>query len=303
MATQGAARQRAIWSLLPAGLLIAGGFGAEALQGWVTSYEVAWGAYYVAAAFNLATPMVLLYVALNRRLLDIGFVLNRAAVFAIVSAALIAAFVVVEWIANEWLDANHTTSAVVGAFAALALGVSMRYVHRFADQFVDRVLFRKRHEHEAALRRFAHEAGFITQRSVLLERAVATVTSSTGADASILLFGNGASQVDENDVALVAMRAWHAPVDLESVVGSALHGQYAFPMVARGELVGALVCGTKADNEVYAPDESEALQLVASGVGTALGLLGDAHANGEAALTEAVGELRSAIRELRELRG
>ena len=49
---------------------------------------------------NVAVPMVLTYVALSRRLLDIGFVLNRAAVFAIVSSLLIGAFVVAEWFAQ-----------------------------------------------------------------------------------------------------------------------------------------------------------------------------------------------------------
>ena len=82
----GADRQRALWSLVPAALLIIVGFGAEALQGVVTSYDAAWALYYVASAINVAVPMVLTYVALSRRLLDIGFVLNRAAVFAIVSS-------------------------------------------------------------------------------------------------------------------------------------------------------------------------------------------------------------------------
>ncbi len=164
-----------VWSLFPGTILIFVGFGAESAQGLIKSYELAWGVYYVASAFNILTPIVLTYVALNRRLLDIGFVLNRAAVFALVSTMLIAAFVIVEWIANEWWSANHTTSAIAGMLVALALGLSMRYIHTFADRFVDRVLFRKRYEDEAALRRFAHEAGFITNRITLLERAVSTV--------------------------------------------------------------------------------------------------------------------------------
>jgi len=301
-ATQGAERQRAIWSLVPGAILIFVGFGAEALQGVIKSYDLAWTVYYVAAALNILTPMVLTYVALTRRLLDIGFVLNRAAIFAIVSGILIAAFVVVEWIANEWLNANHTTSALIGAIAALALGVSMQYVHRTAERFVDRVFFRKRYEDEAALRRFAHEAGFITERSVLLERTVAIVRASTGADASILLLGNGASTIGENDPALVALRAWHKPVDLESLTSTDLRGQFAFPLVARGELVGALICGSKQDSEVYAPDESEALQLVADGVGSALGLLSQDGVHQNGSLSAAIAELRAAVKDLRDLK-
>jgi hypothetical protein len=301
-ATQAAERQRAIWSLFPAAILIFVGFGAESAQGIMRSYELAWGVYYVASGFNIVTPMVLTYVALNRRLLDIGFVLNRAAVFAIVSTTLIGTFVIVEWIANEWLSANHTTGAVVGMLVALALGLSMRYIHRFADRFVDRVLFRKRYEDEAALRRFAHEAGFITDSTVLLERAESTVKASTGANASILVLDDGRTSVDENDPALVALRAWHKPLDLELFPDSALHGQFAFPMVARGELVAVMICGSKQDSEVYAPDESEALQLLADGVGSALSLLSQARAPSNATLAGTLAELRAAIRDLRQLK-
>lgn len=301
-ATQGADRQRAIWSLVPPAVLIFVGFGAEAAQGVIKSYELAWGVYYVASAFNIVTPMVLTYVALNRRLLDVGFVLNRAAVFAVVSTTLIGVFVIVEWIANEWLSVNHTTSTVVGIVAALGLGFSIQYIHRFADRFVDRVLFRKRYEDEAALRRFAHEAGFITDRTTLLERAVSTVKVSTGANASILVLNDGRQSIDIDDPAFVALRAWHKPVDLESLAGSALQGQFAFPMVARGELVGALICGSKQDSEVYAPDESEALQLVADGVGSALSLFSQARDDSNGSLARTVAELRAAIRDLRDLK-
>lgn len=300
--TDGAQRQRAIWSLVPAGVLIFGGFSAESLQGVVTSYELAWVSFDLISALNIVTPLVLTYVALNRRLLDIGFVLNRAAVFTIVSTLLIGAFVLVEWIANEWLNANHTTSAVVGMLIALVLGFSVSYVHKYTDHFVDRVLFHKRYEAEATLRRFAHEAGFITNREKLLERALSTVRSSTGADASIVVLDDGPSAVDENDSALIALRAWQKPIDLELFADSALRGQFAFPMMARGALVGVLVCGTKMDDEVYAPDESEALHLVADGVGNALSLLERDGTNSGGTLAAAIADLRGAIRDLRDLK-
>ena len=300
-ATHGVERQRAIWSLVPGALLIFVGFGAEAIQGVAKSYEVAWSIYYVTAAVNILTPMALTYVALNRRLLDIGFVLNRTAVLAIISAIVIAAFVIIEWIANEWLNANHTTSAIVGMVAALALGLSMRYLHRFVDRFVDRVLFRQRYEDEAALRRLAHEAAFITDRTTLLERAILTVRASTRTDVSILLTDDDEGIVDENDPALVALRAWHRSVDLERFPTSALKGQFAFPMVARGRLVGALICGSKRDSEIYAPDEAEALQSLADGVANALSLFSQDGETLNDSLIVSIAELRAAIKELRDI--
>jgi hypothetical protein len=88
---------------------------------------------------------------------------------------------------------------------------------------VDHVLFHKRHEAEAALRRFAHEARFITDRFTLLERVLSTVRASTGAHASSLMLDAGRESIDENDPALLALRAWPNPIALESFPGSALH--------------------------------------------------------------------------------
>ena len=63
------------------------------------------------------------------------------------------------------------------------------------------------------------------------------------------------------------MKAWGKPVDLHLLYGSELHGELAFPMISRGDLLGALLCGPKRDGEGYAPDESDALLALARGVG------------------------------------
>jgi hypothetical protein len=230
----------------------------------------------------LAAPVALTYAALSRRLIDVGFFLNRAAVFTIVSAIVIGAFILAEWAASAWLaSATHTTSTIIGMVVALGLGISLRYIHLYVERFVDRVFFRRRHEDEAALRRFAHEASYISDRSTLVERAVQTVKEYTSARTAQILVRDGAAayafatdgpraDVSENDPGIVALRAWNKPIDLHVFPDSQLHGEFAFPMVSRGDLVGALICGPKRDGEAYAPDESEALLALARGVGTAL---------------------------------
>ena len=50
-------------------------------------------------------------------------------------------------------------------------------------------------------------------------------------------------------------------------------GAIAFPMIVRGELIGALVCSNKEQSEAYAPDEKEALRNMAAAVGHALDAL------------------------------
>lgn len=285
--SRGEERQRAVWALVPLTLL----FVATA----VTSFAVGAQQSYAALVFWIAlrnffifvAPIGLTYAALGRRLLDVGFVVNRALIFGIVSLIVVGIFVLVEWAASEWLArANHAGSVAFSMIAALALGLSMRFIHRYVDRFVDALFFRKRHADEAALRRFAREAAYITERTTLIHRAIAEVQEHAHAMTVRVLIPDGnrhyisvdgiddGLRVEENDRALVALRTWHKPVDLDAL-DTALQGQFAYPMLSRGHLVGALVCGPKIDGESYAPDESNALYELAHSVGISLDLLSD----------------------------
>lgn len=271
-ASRGEERQRAVWALVPLLLLFAAVGIATYFQG-AQSYA---GLLFWIAARNIVffvAPIGLTYAALSRRVLDVGFVANRALIFGIVSAIVVCVFLVVEWAANEMLvNASRTTGTIFSMAVALALGLSMRPIHRWADRFVDEVFFKKRHEDEAALRRFAHEAAYITDRETLIERTLGEVRQHANAAMVSMVFPG--VDVSENDRAILALRTWHKPVDLETLE-TALRGEFAYPMMSRGRLVGALVCGSKVDGESYAPDESAALFELAHGVGTALDLLSD----------------------------
>lgn len=281
-ASRGVERQRAVWMLVP----LAAFFCLFILGLIANASSLSYAGTIVVSLMStlvlLTAPVALTYAALSRRLIDVGFLLNRAAVFTIVSGIVIGAFALAEWAANAWLvSTTHTTSAFISMVVALGLGISLRYIHGYVERFVDRVFFRKRYEDESALRRFAHEASYISDRSALLNRAVQTVQEHTRARDVAILVRNGTSayafanngeraEVGEDDPGIVALRAWNKPIDLHMFPDSGLRGEFAFPMISRGDLVGALVCGPKRDGEAYAPDESEALQTLAHGVGTAL---------------------------------
>lgn len=307
-AARGVDRQRAVWLLVPLAVFY-GVRGASTLSFHFLSYSallVAGECYSIVA---IVTPLVLTYVALNRRLIDLGFVLNRTVVFAVVSTIMVGAFVLVEWAVGAWfVNASHTTSAVVAMVVALALGFSLRWIHEYVDRVVDSVFFRKRHDDESALRRFAHESAYITDVETLLERAIRTVRDHTAADA-VEIFVRGAAgryvstskggglDVSENDPVLVALIAWNKPVALHGITGSALRGELAFPMISRGRLMGALICGAKRDGDVYAPDESHALLALAGGVADALDVLA---AKGARFADPELVEIRESIRSLSE---
>jgi hypothetical protein len=228
-------------------------------------------------------PVGLAYVILRHRVIDVGFVLNRAVVYTGVSIFVVGVFVIVETLLGKYVEnTSHVTSVAVQLAVALALGFSIRAVHARVDRFVDNVLFRERHLAEAAIRTFAQEASYITDRGVLLARCVKTIERHARArGAGVWVAGEAgayaaeantfaiAPQVDENDPAVVSMRARRVSVHVRDC-DSALPGALAFPMIVRGELLGILVCGQKRDDETYAPDEEDALASLAASVGHAL---------------------------------
>jgi len=231
-----------------------------------------------AQAVNAASffaPVGMSYALLNRRLLDLGFALNRAAVYTGVSIVIVGTFMLVEFVLSEWLGAGRSANIIAGSILALLLGFSMRYIHARVDGLLDNVFFKKRHEDERAIRDFAHEVAYVSDASVILERTKTLL--ETRADAAWvnleLLDSQGRyGAAGENDPAIVSLRAWHGRVDLHAAE-SALRGEFAYPMVARGRLTGVLVLGPKRSAQPYAPDESDAIAHLAHGVGLALDAL------------------------------
>lgn len=227
-------------------------------------------------------PFGLAYVILRHRVIDVGFVINRAVVYTLVSIIVVGIFVVVETLLAKYVEnTSHVTSVAVQLAVALALGFSIRYVHARVDRIVDTALFRDRHLAEQAIHDFAHDASYITDASVLLTRCITTVEKNAHARGVGIWVAEGTSYravastfstapvADENDAAIVAMRARRVNVHVRDC-DSLLPGALAFPMIVRGELVGILICGPKTDDETYAPDEQAALASLATSVGHAL---------------------------------
>jgi hypothetical protein len=251
--------------------------------------------------FNISSflaPLGMTYALLNRRLLDIGFALNRAMIFSGVSLVLVGAFILFEWLLSNWLQsASHSANLAIAAALALLLGLSIRFVQTRVEHFVDNVFFRKRRLDEEAIYTLAREAPYITEKSVLLERTQTVLSDHADASFAAVLLDGGEGlygDTNENDPALVALRARHAVLDLHTV-RTAVQGEFAYPMVARGRLVGALILGPKRSGESYAPDESKAIAQLAHSVAGALDVLSTKRENERDDLLNAIRELPQRI--------
>lgn len=231
---------------------------------------------------DMVVAGVVAYAILKHRVLDISFVLNRTLVYGVTSAIVVVLLAALEFGVERLLTSlSHVEGIFVELGIAMIVIVCARLVHGRVDQVIDNLFFRKRHENERALRTFAHEAAYITTSADLTERMLHVLETHADASTVVLALGPDYAGAGENDPAMVAMRAWHRVIDLHHVQ-SALPGDWAYPLVARGAVLGVLVLGPKRSGEPYAPDESDAILQVAHSVAAALQVL---DASGDSALS------------------
>lgn len=306
--TPASERPRTAWLLLPLPITTLVGDAATQAANFGAPWIVNYASGLIYGCIMLVGGFVVTYAVLKRRVFDFEFVLGRTVVVAIMSLIVVSAFVLLEWLLGTVLaGATHVTGFVANAALALALGVSLRYVHRRIDTAVDAVLFRKRRNDERALLDFSKEAAYITNAGVLLDQAICKIDAHTDArGAAILVESNGTYRAvrafgadggasgSENDPLTVALKAWHRPLDPHGY-DTGLHGALAIPMVARGRLSGVLLLGERAGGEAYAPDEVEALSQFAHGVGSALDGLAEKRDDGLATLRDAITSMQDAI--------
>ncbi len=298
-AVRGQERSRITWTLLTVGFPYVVAIATDLLA-LVPSVAQGLTLVQIQTVCVFVAPLGMTYALLNRRLLDVGFALNRTVIFAGVSFVLVGAFVLAEWLLSAWLQtASRSANVAVTGVLALCLGLSIRFVHARVEHVVDTIFFRKRREDEEAIRTLAREAPYITEKSVLLDRTASELSKHADAAFVRILLDDGAGAygaVSENDPALVALRARHAAVDLHTYETS-IDGEFAYPMVARGRLIGALVLGPKRSGESYAPDESSAIAQLAQSVAGALDVLA-ASARGSAGSAVTLDAIYDAIEKL-----
>jgi hypothetical protein len=223
------------------------------------------------------------YAILRHRIIDVGFVINRAIVFTTVTSAVFAIFALVSTFV-ERLTLPADESVIVQSLVALALAFSFDFGFKRVEGLIDRVFFRDKHRAEVALRSFTDEARFVRSGSVLLERALRVVCDSLRASAVCVyrehrddyrnVAASGAAEfpqtVSGDDPAFVRMRANLKDVDLGETKGVLAGDGYGFALAAQSRLIGALIVRGRDDAETYDPEERELVRALAREVATAL---------------------------------
>jgi hypothetical protein len=223
------------------------------------------------------------YAILRHRIIDIGFVVNRAIVFTIVTSAVFAIFALVStFVEKMTLPADE--SIVVQSVVALALAFFFDFGYKRVENVIDRMFFREKHDAEVALVRFTDEARTIGNAADLLARAMSVLRESLRASAVCVYREHGdafhnvaesgepsfPNTVGRDDPAMTRLSANLKEVDLGDVHGVLGAYGYAFALATQSRLTGALVIRGNDDAEAYDPEERGLVRALAHEVASAL---------------------------------
>lgn len=214
---------------------------------------------WIGASLSIVVLGLYTYAVLRQRLVEVRVVLNRALVFALLMGLVVGFFALMEsLIERSAVGAGAGLALEVGV--PLALGVLFHQLHRRVEALVDRVFFHREHNARAALNDFVRDAGFVESPPTLIARTVEAFGRHAGVAGAALYEARGTGfdcsgrddagsafpdRLDQDDRALVRLRATLTPLDLHGV-GSALGAEgLALPLALRGHLFGVLVCGPR----------------------------------------------------------
>lgn len=192
---------------------------------------------------NLTLPIALTYAIVRHRVLDLGFALNRAAVFTATSLALFGLFGGLQWAANDALQrATRAQGFAIQLGIAVIILLAVRAVRTRAEALVSGWLFagrRRRITGIAALANEVDEAATSELLGVLVVERLASL-------------GIGAA---------IELRARHGPALNSAAV--------PFRLTVRGREIGVLWTAPPSSEGDFAPDESQALAGLANRVALA----------------------------------
>ena len=217
-------------------------------------------------AFCLLFP----YAVLRHKVINLDFVLSRAIVYGVVSAILLVAFGIIEWLSEHLVHfEGREKSVLLDGAIALVTYLAFHKVRHVAEHRIEQFFFRSWHANEAKLRRFVHEANFISSQDTLIATLRSALERFTGGSAvNVFLrasnnrFENhsGATSggvpdvLDGDDGLALALQADGTTVVLDDVK-SVLPGALAAPLINRGKLLGLVLLGPKPAGAAFRPDE------------------------------------------------
>lgn len=272
-AAAGDERSRLAWSTIPLLCMFSVNIVTEIVGILAPGFSTAMIGLAINNTALFVAPLGLTYALLGRRILDIGFALNRAAVFAATSLILAGVFAGLQWSVSTLLAG---VLPVRGFVSQIAIIVAVYYVVRLSrrttDAFITRVFFAARDRRLRALREAIHAIDEVQDAAALAPFVVDYLSTrarisarvfyqdADGAYVPVAGCSPGTLPLGRDSTGVVALRAKREPLSLPDFQQL---GGVACPMLVRGRLRGVMLCDAPDDGEL-APDEVHALATIAN---------------------------------------
>lgn len=121
--------------------------------------------------FLLPPPIVLAFLILKERMMDVGVVIKRSLIYAILSALLIGTFVLLVMAASQLVVVLTGQESQLAVFAAaLVTAVAGNLYRERVQNYLDRSFFRDRHDYQKALLEFSKELSRLERLDTLLAK-------------------------------------------------------------------------------------------------------------------------------------
>lgn len=206
------------------------------------------------------------YAVLRHRILDFGFAVNRALVYAATSVVLAGLFIACSQLVNGLIRFDaRAASPVMDMAIALGLALTARHVVRKIDPHVRRLFYRRWHEEAARLRAFRIERLHGLATEALVPALLEALRAYAHAESAAFYVCEGAGRLRRQEGALEGVPD---VLGADEPVDSAL----AIPMSAQERILGVVLLGPKADGDPYRPDEVTELTTSIHHVGIELEL-------------------------------
>jgi sigma-B regulation protein RsbU (phosphoserine phosphatase) len=268
------------------------------------------GPYFIVAVpFVALFPVVISYVLVVQRAMDIRVLLHMGTKYLMAKATLIviefAIFLfLVVYVAGNLLRGHQTAAGdALLAITALAFTISARFSNRFRGRvqtWIDRRFFRESYNAEVILSELSEHARNFTEKNPLIENvtrrvsevlhvpqvavwmrnsAEFTLQQTLGLDSPgpALLAGNSAtvSNLARTNLPARVYRdrpdAWLVAAGADEIsVLDRVNAEVLLPLPGRDRLMGVIALGPKKSEEPYTPTDLRLLQSVATQTGLAL---------------------------------
>jgi hypothetical protein len=225
------------------------------------------------------------YPILRHDVFGVGFVVNRAVIYSVVTGVVVGAFAGVNWLIGLALKSTGLALPVDVVLAGCA-GLSLNIVQRRVTVMVDRVVFRRRYAAEQRLRHAARALSHARSETSIYDAIVAEPCETLGLHGAAFFArdDHGAyrrvseygwppqalHEIPESDrLVRYLLGGDGTPVVIDQVphTDGLPHGaprpRHAFPLWSRRELIGIALYSAHGSGAVLDPQEVTAIELIA----------------------------------------